>query len=323
MRSDLDDVVTEMRMAGMKQEKLLESILAKITPNSAQSNLKEEKRTAAPRSESPPLDIPPNLIVNDKTYNCQDLPCPGAAAIGGQNTSIPVPVVYCTQSQGNLHMGTGLARIRADVHAHQGSATGQEVELDNRIPESEAQELDPDYAFDPDLVDLPLRGESGNKMDIKVVQFNGIPENYKKWKQQMVAYLVQHGTQKCNDYVLRNFLDSKLKPKSAPEKVIKSEREARKARGKLALNFSQEMELICKWFTPNRDNTCMNTKMTAIQWDRKKETIGQLVTDVMWTLTHNHPTLESTPFRVNELITKLAVKNFAPGRSLAYLAATR
>ncbi len=77
------------------------------------------------------------------------------------------------------------------------------------------------------------------------------------------------------------------------------------------MNFSQEMELIHKWFTPKRDNTCMNVEMTTIQWDGKKETIGQLVTDIMWTLTHNHPTLESTPFRVNELITKLAVKNFA------------
>ncbi len=55
----------------------------------------------------------------------------------------------------------------------------------------------------------------------------------------------------------------------------------------------------------------MNAEMTAIQWDRKKETFGQLVTDVMWTLTHNHLTLQSTPFGVNELITKLAVKNFA------------
>ncbi len=115
MRSDLDDVVTEMRMAGMKQEKLLESILAKITPNSAQSDLKEEKRTAMPRSESPPLEVPPNLIVNDnrakELQRSQDLPCPGAATIGRQNMSTPVPVVYCMQSQGNLHMGAGLTTI--------------------------------------------------------------------------------------------------------------------------------------------------------------------------------------------------------------------
>ncbi len=123
---------------------------------------------------------------------------------------------------------------------------GQEMELDNRIQELEVQELDPDYAFDLDLADLPLRGESGNKTDIKVVQFDRILENYKKWKQQMVAYLVQHGTQKYNDSFLHNFLDSKLKPKSTPEKMIESEREVRRAQGKLALNFSQEMELIWK-----------------------------------------------------------------------------
>ncbi len=155
-------------------------------------------------------------------------------------------------------------------------------------------------------------------MDVKVMQFDrilekfdGILENCKKWKQQMVTYLVQHGMQKYNNYILHNFLDSKLKPKSAPEKMIESEREARKARGKLVLKFSQEMELIRKWFTPKTDNTCMNVEMTAIQWDGKKETISQLVMDIMWTLTHNHPTLESTPFGVNEPITKLAVKNFA------------
>ncbi len=113
-----------------------------------------------------------------------------------------------------------------------------------RVSEVEIQELDPDYALDPDLADLPLKGKSGNKTDVKVVQFDGVPESYKKWKQQMVAYLVQHGTQKYNDCVLWNFLDSKLKPKSAPEKMIESEREKRKARKNLALNFSQEMELI-------------------------------------------------------------------------------
>ncbi len=101
--------------------------------------------------------------------------------------------------------------------------------MEERTPEVETQELDSDYALDPDLADLPLKGESGNKTDVKVVQFDGVPENYKKWKQQMVAYLVQHGTQKYNDYVLQNFLDSKLKPKFTPEKMIESEREARKA----------------------------------------------------------------------------------------------
>ncbi len=40
------------------------------------------------------------------------------------------------------------------------------------------------------------------------------------------------------------------------------------------------------------------------------ETIGKLVTDVMWTLTKNYPSLESTPFGVNELIIKFSVKNF-------------
>ncbi len=233
VRLDLDDVVTEMRMSGMKQEKLLENILAKITPKSAQSDSNEEKRVAVPRSESPPLETPPNLIVNDKRtkelQQSQDLPHPGAAAIGGRNTSTPVPVVYRTQLQDNLHMGVGLTRIRADVHAHHGSATGREMELEDRIQEPEVQELDPDYAFDLDLADLLLRGESGNKTDIKVVQFDGIPENHKKWKQQMVAYLVQHGMQKYNNYILHNFLDSKLKPKSTPEKMIESEREARKA----------------------------------------------------------------------------------------------
>ncbi len=77
------------------------------------------------------------------------------------------------------------------------------------------------------------------------------------------------------------------------------------------MNFSQEMELIHKWFTPKRDNTCMNVEMTMIQWDGKKETIGQLVTDIMWTFTYNLPTLESTQFGVSELITKLAIKSFA------------
>ncbi len=141
-------------------------------------------------------------------------------------------------------MGAGLTTIHADIHAHQGAPTGREAELEERVPEVETQELDPEYALDPDLADLPLKGESGNKTDVKVVQFDGVPESYKKWKQQMVAYLVQHGTQKYNDCVLRNFLDSKLKPKSMPERMIESEREMRKARGKLALNFSQEMELI-------------------------------------------------------------------------------
>ncbi len=40
------------------------------------------------------------------------------------------------------------------------------------------------------------------------------------------------------------------------------------------------------------------------------EMIGKLVTDVMWTLTKNYPSLESTLFGVNELITKFSVKNF-------------
>ncbi len=66
MRSDLDDVVIEMRTSGTKQEKLLDNILAKITPKSSQSDSKEEKRAALPRSESPPLELLPNLIVNDK-----------------------------------------------------------------------------------------------------------------------------------------------------------------------------------------------------------------------------------------------------------------
>ncbi len=39
--------------------------------------------------------------------------------------------------------------------------------------------MDPKYALDPDLANLPLRGEMGNKTDVKVVQFDGVPESYK------------------------------------------------------------------------------------------------------------------------------------------------
>ncbi len=77
--------------------------------------------------------------------------------------------------------------------------------------------MDLDIPPDPDMANLPEKGESGNKAEIKVTQFDGVPKNYKKWKQQMVAYLVQHRTQKHDDYVLHTFLDSKLKPNSAPE----------------------------------------------------------------------------------------------------------
>ncbi len=128
MRSDLDDVVTEMRMAGTKQEKLLENILAKITPNSAQSDAKEDERTAVPRTESPSLEVPLNLIVDDnrsrQLQRSQNVPRPGATTIGGRNTSTPVPAVYRTQSHGNLQMGVGLTTAQVEVHAHQGAPTG-------------------------------------------------------------------------------------------------------------------------------------------------------------------------------------------------------
>ncbi len=61
MRLDLDDVMTQMRTAGAKKEKLLENILERITPNSAQSASVEKKGTTVPRMESPPLEIPLNF----------------------------------------------------------------------------------------------------------------------------------------------------------------------------------------------------------------------------------------------------------------------
>ncbi len=122
--------------------------------------------------------------------------------------------------------------------------------------DEDVQNIDPTIPPDPDLANLPRRGESGNKAEIRVTQFDGVPENYKKWKQQMIAYLVQHGTQKYNDYVLHTFLDSKLKPNSAVERLIESIREKCEALKQLPLTFSQEMGLIRKWYTPRKDNTC-------------------------------------------------------------------
>ncbi len=71
--------------------------------------------------------------------------------------------------------------------------------------------------------------------------------------------------------------------------MIESIRDGRAVKGQLPLTFSQEMGLIRKWYTPRKDNTCLNAELKVIQWNGKRETIGKLVADVMWTLTMNYP----------------------------------
>ncbi len=127
-----------MQMAGAKQAELLQNILAQTAP----------KKPAPPqpmRLDSPVIDPPPNLIIDDVRANQLRQSQMGAHLweldIQWRPRASTPMAVYRTQSQGNLNMGTHT--LCAMVHAHAGSAMGREPESEEEMGEWEDPPIDP------------------------------------------------------------------------------------------------------------------------------------------------------------------------------------
>ncbi len=145
-------------MAGAKQVELLQNILA-------QTALKKPMPPQPTRSDSPIIEPPLDLIVDDmRRGNLLRQSQMGARlrepVIQSRPRASTPMTVYHSQSQGNLNMDTHM--LQATVHAHAGSATGREPEPEEERGEWEDPPIDPSVLLDPDWATLPLRGEPGS-----------------------------------------------------------------------------------------------------------------------------------------------------------------
>ncbi len=79
-------------------------------------------------------------------------------------------------------------------------------------------------AVDPDLVTLQQNAEprinQSKTGEVRVFLFDGSADSYLVWHQQMIAYVHQNNLMRESDLVAMNFLQQKLKPKSAPQLML-------------------------------------------------------------------------------------------------------
>ncbi len=126
VKSDLDCILDEMRTDRTKQAQLLQDLVSQMMPRVVQPEQMGPIQAALPhsnllQSESPPIEVPPNLIVDSARANqltqMQNNPWLRVPVITGvRNASTPILPVYCTQSQGHMNVGMGRSNAQAEVH---------------------------------------------------------------------------------------------------------------------------------------------------------------------------------------------------------------
>ncbi len=126
----------------------------------------------------------------------------------------------------------------------------------------------------------------------------------------MIAYVHQTNLMLESDLVAMNFLQQKLKPKSALQLMLDAMVMRRKAQKLLPLTFGQQMGLLREWFQPKSDGTSHAAKLAQIQWDSKQETLKDVMAQIMHANIVAYPEVDSTPWGIVEFLNKVVLKDF-------------
>ncbi len=169
-------------------------------------------------------------------------------------------------------------------------------------------------SVDPDMLVLQQSEEPHIRQaktgEVRVFLFEGSADSYLVWHQQMIAYVHQNNLMRESDLVATNFLQQKLKPKSAPQLMLDATVQKRKAQKEVPLTFGQQMGLLKEWFEPKTDGTSHVAKLVQIQWDGKQETLKDVMAQIMHANIVAYPEVDSMPWGIVEFLNKVVLKYF-------------
>ncbi len=132
----------------------------------------------------------------------------------------------------------------------------------------------------------------------------------------MIAYVHQNTLMHESDLVATNFLQQKLKPKSAPQLMLDATLAQTKAQRLLLLMFGQQMGLLREWFEPKSDGTSHVAKLALIYWDGKQDALKDVMAQIMHVNAMAYPEVDSTPWGIVEFLNKIVPKDFQLARYL-------
>ncbi len=166
----------------------------------------------------------------------------------------------------------------------------------------------------PDLLVLQQQenvgGHQAKTGEVRVLQYDGDVASFSIWHQQMNAYAHQNNLMHSADLIASNFLQQRLKSKSAAQLMLDVTITRRRGQKLPPLTFGQEMGLLRLWFEPKEDGTSYITKLKLISWDGRKEMLKDVVTQIMHANALAHPTIDCMPLGLSKFITKVAPRNY-------------
>ncbi len=183
-----------------------------------------------------------------------------------------------------------------------------------QIAAEDQAEIDPMVPIDPDLLVLQQQGQAASHQaktgEVRVLQYDGDVASFSVWHQQMIAYAHQNNLMHGTDLIASNFLQQRLKPKLVAQLMLDVTIAERKGQKLTLLTFGQQMGLLRRWFEPKEDSTSYVTKLKLITWDGRKETLKDVIAQIMHANALAHLEIDCTPFGLSEIITKVVPKNY-------------
>ncbi len=232
---------------------------------------------------------------------------------------MPTRIINLLQVEDSRETNCGSRTDSASAHnRHQVIATVHSAESarsdEHQIASENQTEMDLTMPIDPDLLVLQQQGQASSHQaktgEVRVLQYDGDAASFSVWHQQMTAYAHQNNLMHGADLIASNFLQQRLKPKSVAQLMLHATIAERKGQKLAPLTFGQQMGLLRRWFKPKEDGTCYVAKLKLITWDGRKETLKDVVMQIMHANALAHPEIDCMPFGLSEFITKVAPKNY-------------